>query len=76
MLRLGNGRFATAGDAVAVLLAENARRILGQRVAVSLAVRRAHESGDDLKVPLADLGRLAPEVGQPQVDVELEKVDP
>ena len=30
---------------------------------------------DDLEVPLGHLARLAPEVGEPEVDVELEQVD-
>ncbi len=51
-------------------------RVLGERVAVALAVRGPHERRDDLEVPLGDVGRLAPEVGQPEVDVELEQVDP
>src|SRR5205823_8853158 len=48
----------------------------GERVAVALAVRGAHERRDDLDVPLADLAGLAPEVGEPEVDVELEEVNP
>ena len=52
------------------------RRVLGQRVAVALPVGGAHERGDDLEVPLGDLGRLRPEVGEPEVDVELEELDP
>jgi hypothetical protein len=58
-----------------VLLAEAARIVLGERVAVALAVGGAHERGDHLEVPVADVGRLAPEVGEPEVDVELEQVD-
>ena len=58
-----------------MLETEGAWRVLGQRVAVPLAVRRAHERGDDLEVPLLDLGSLAPEVGEAEVDVELEEVD-
>jgi deoxyribonuclease IV len=56
-------------------MAEGARLVLGQRVAVPLAVRGAHEGRHDLEVPLADIGRLAPEVGEAEVDVELEQVD-
>src|SRR4051794_25731026 len=69
-------RGAAAGDAVAVVGAEAARRLLRQRVAVTLAVGGADERGDDVEVPLADLRRLAPEIGQPEVDVELQQVDP
>ena len=58
-----------------MLLAEAARVVLGERVAVALAVGRAHERRDDLEVPLVDLGGLPPEVGEPEVDVELEQVD-
>jgi deoxyribonuclease-4 len=58
-----------------VLLAEAAGRVLGERVAVTLAVRRAHERSDDIEVPLADVRRLAPEIGEAQVDVQLEQVD-
>ena len=58
-----------------MLQAEPPGRLLGQRIAVALAVRRAHEGGDDLEVPLADLACLAPQVGEPQVDVELEQID-
>ena len=58
-----------------MLVAELAGRLLGQGVAVALAVGRAHERGDDLDVPLGDLVRLAPEVGEPEVDVELEELD-
>src|SRR5207244_11452904 len=66
---------AAAGHAIAVLEAEPPRRLLGQGIAVALAVGRAHEGGDDLEIPLADLACLAPQVGEPQVDVELEQID-
>src|ERR671936_1711668 len=70
------GRFAAApGNAVSVLLAEGAGVVLGEGVAVPLAVGRAHERRDDLEVPLADVGRLPPEVGKPEVDVQLEQID-
>ena len=59
-----------------MLLAQGARIVLGQRIAVALAVRRAHERRDDLEVPLADVGGLPPQVGKPKVDIELEEVDP
>ena len=49
--------------------------ILGEGVAIPLAVRSPHECGDDVEVPLGDVGRLAPEIGQAEVDVELEQVD-
>jgi deoxyribonuclease-4 len=58
-----------------VLVTERSRLVLGQRVAISLAVGGAHEGGHDLEIPLADIGRLAPEVGKAEVDVELEQVD-
>src|ERR1700755_807060 len=63
-------------DAVSVLVAERAGRVLGERVAVPLAVGGAEEGGDDFEVPLRDLEGLAPQVGEAEVDVELEKVDP
>jgi len=59
-----------------VVGAESARRVLGEGVAVALAVRGAHECGDHVERPVRDPRRLAPEVGEPQVDVELEQVDP
>ena len=62
-------------DPVPVLLAQAARRVLGQRVAVPLPVRGPHEGGDDLEVPLTDVGCLTPEVGQAEVDIELEQID-
>src|SRR3954470_19890855 len=67
---------AAGGDAVAVVGAEAAGRLLGQRVAVALAVGGADEGRDDVEVPLGDLPGLAPEVGETEVDVELEEVDP
>src|SRR5215208_5322695 len=69
------GGLAAARDPVPVLLAEASRGVLGQRVAVPLAVGRAHERRDHLEVPFADVGRLPPEVGEPEVDVELEQID-
>jgi deoxyribonuclease IV len=59
-----------------VLLAQTAGRVLGQRVAITLAVGRAHEGGDDLEVPLGDVAGLTPEVWEAKVDVEFEEVDP
>ena len=54
---------------------ERAGQLLGESIAVALAVRRPHEGSDDLERPVLDPGGLAPEVGEPQVDVELEQVD-
>src|SRR5207302_3300720 len=65
----------TVRDAVPVLVAERARRILGESVAVPLAVRRTEEDCDDVEVPLAHVDGLAPEVGEAEVDIELEKVE-
>jgi hypothetical protein len=59
-----------------VIVAQRPGIVLGQGVAVALAVGGAHERRDDVEVPLADLRRLAPQVGQAQVDVQLEEVDP
>src|SRR4051794_36633932 len=42
------GDHAAARDPVAVIVAKRTRRVLRQRVAISLAVRRAHEGRDDL----------------------------
>ena len=58
-----------------MIVAERARIVLGQRVAVALAVGRPHERGHDLEVPFGYVRGLAPEVGEPEVDVELEQVD-
>ena len=55
--------------------AEAARSVLGERVA-GLAVGGPHECGDDVEVPFLDVGCLAPEVGEAEVYVELEEVDP
>src|SRR5690348_3528303 len=70
-LALAHGRTASAGHAVPVLLAERPGRVFGEGVAVALPVRGAHEGRDHLEIPLGDVGRLAPEVGEPEVDVEL-----
>src|SRR5262245_7150721 len=43
---------APGGYAVAVIVAERPRRLLGERVAVALAVGRPHERGDNIEVPL------------------------
>src|ERR1041384_490533 len=66
---------APTGDPVAVVLAQRAGGIFGQGVAVALPVGGAHEGGDHLEVPLGDVAGLAPEIGEPEVDVELEEVD-
>ena len=58
-----------------MVVAKRAGRILGEGIAVALAVRGPHEGRDDLEVPFGDVGSLAPEVGQAEVDVELEEVD-
>ncbi len=58
-----------------MVVAQGSRRILGEGIAVALAVRGPHEGGYDLEVPLGDVGRLTPEVGESEVDVELEQVD-
>ena len=55
-----------------MLFAEASRIVLGERVAVALALGRAHERGNHLEVPLADVGGLPPEIGKPKVDVQLE----
>src|SRR5437016_489441 len=71
----GCRRGPSRGHPVAVLFAEAAGRIFGQRVAVALPVGGAHEGSDDIEIPVVDLGRLTPEVGEPKVDIELQQVD-
>src|SRR6185437_12765068 len=63
------------GHSIAVLLAQAAGRVLREGVAVALPVGGAHEGRDDLDVPLVDLGCFTPEIGDPEVDVELQQVD-
>ena len=75
MLNRAGRSLAASRNPVAVIVAERAGIVLGQRVAIALPVRGAHERGDDFQVPLGHLARLAPEVGEPEVDVELEQVD-
>ena len=58
-----------------MVLAQAAGRLLGEGVAVPLAVRGAHEGGHDVEIPVLDVGRLPPEVGEAEVDVELQEVD-
>ncbi len=58
-----------------MVVTERAGRVLGEGVAVALPVGGAHEGGNDLEIPLGDVGRLPPQVGEAQVDVELEEVD-
>jgi hypothetical protein len=55
-----------------MIVAQGARSVLGERVAVALAVRGAQERGHDVEVPLRDIGSLPPQVGEAKVDVELE----
>src|SRR5579872_2261685 len=75
-LSLELGRLRPAGrDAIAVVVAERARTVLREGVAVALAVGGPHERGDDVEIPLGDLAGLAPEIGQAEVDVELEQID-
>lgn len=62
-------------DLVPVIVAQRTRRVLGEGVAVALPVGRTHERRDDLEIPLAHVGGLAPEIGEAQVDVELKEVD-
>src|SRR3954467_14659906 len=56
--------------------AEGARQALGEGVAVTLAVRRPHEGGADVGRPVGDARSLTPKVGEPEVDIELQQVDP
>src|SRR5437868_11798350 len=51
-------RHPAAGYPIAVVVAERARRVLRQGVAVTLAVGRPHERGDDLEVPVGDVDGL------------------
>jgi len=67
---------APARHAVAVIGAETTEIVLGQGVAVTLAVSSAHESGHHFEVPILDLERLSPEIAKPRIDVELEQLDP
>jgi deoxyribonuclease-4 len=59
-----------------VIEAERSRRLLGESIAVPLAVRRSDESGHNLEVPFGHIHRLSPELREAQVDVELEEIDP
>jgi deoxyribonuclease IV len=59
-----------------VVAAERAGRILGEGIAIPLAVSGTKERSDDVEIPLVDAARLAPEVGEPKVDVQLEELDP
>ena len=49
--------------------------VLRQGVAVPLPVRGAHERRRDLEIPFRDLLELPPEIGEPEVDIELEQID-
>src|SRR5579872_2926520 len=66
--RLDARRGLPRGDAVSVVCAERPGLLLGERVAVALAVGGAHERRDDLDRPLLDPERFAPEVAEPEVD--------
>jgi deoxyribonuclease IV len=59
-----------------VVAAEGAGRVFGEGVAISLAVGGTKEGRDDVEAPLVDAARLAPEVGKPKVDVQLQELDP
>ncbi len=65
----------TAGNSVAVVGAERAGRVFGERVAVALAVRRPHERCDHVERPVGDRSGFPPEIGEPEVDIELEQID-
>src|SRR5579862_7724734 len=71
----GAVRRLAVGNAIPVLVAERAGCVLGERVAVSLAVCGAQEGRDDLEIPLAHVCGLTPEIGEAEVDIELEQVD-
>jgi len=43
-----------------VIVAQRTGSVLGERVAVALAVRGPQERGDDVEIPLGDVGRLPP----------------
>jgi deoxyribonuclease-4 len=58
-----------------MIMAERARSVLGERVAVALAVCGAKERSHDVEVPFRDVGCLAPQIGETKVDVELQQVD-
>ena len=58
-----------------MIVAEGAGIILGKRIAVALPVRGAHERRHDVEVPLRDFPSLSPEIGQAEIDVELEQID-
>ena len=58
-----------------MVAAELARVVLGQGVAVALAVGGPHERGDDLEVPVVHVAGLRPEVGEADVDIQLEQLD-
>ena len=59
-----------------MVAAEASGRVLGEGVAIALPVGGAQERSDDLEIPLGHAAGLAPEVGEPQVDVQLEQLDP
>jgi deoxyribonuclease IV len=59
-----------------VIPAERASVVLCERVAIALPVGSSQEGCDDLEVPLAHPAGLAPEVREPEVDIQLEELDP
>jgi hypothetical protein len=68
-------RYAPVGNAVPVVAAKRARSVFREGIAVSLAVSGTEKRGDDLEVPFLHPAGLAPEVGEPEVDVQLEELD-
>ena len=68
-------RDTAIGHSVSVLEAERARRLLGQGVAVPLAVGGSDKRSDDLETPLGNIHRFSPQIREAKVDVELEKID-
>lgn len=59
-----------------MVAAERPGLVLRERVAVPLAVGGAHERRDHVEPPLVDVECLGPEVGETDVDIELEQLDP
>ena len=66
---------AAPRNPIAVVVAQRAWRILGQRVAVTLPVGGPHEGRHDVEIPFRDLAGFSPEVGEAEVDIELQQVD-
>src|SRR5450759_1701889 len=65
-------RRAAVWHPVAVIGAKPPRIVLGQGVAVALAVGGAYEGRDNLQIPFLNLKGLLPQVGESRVDVQLE----